>query len=77
MKKTTTTQRTFVKARTDIHFGNYWEISGKVGSRVRSMGIVWQTKDGDWAAEAQNTGNSWDGLDSMQDAIDIICEEYL
>jgi hypothetical protein len=39
------------------------------------IGMVWQTEDGDWAAEDSKTGSSWDMIDSREDAVQMILDE--
>jgi hypothetical protein len=42
------------------------------------LGMIWQDDVGssnDWCAEVSQSGNSWDGIDSKDDAIDSILDE--
>jgi nucleoside diphosphate kinase len=40
----------------------------------KEIGTIWQTEEGDWAAESLS-GASWDMIDSKQGAIDQIVDD--
>lgn len=60
-----------VKTKDDAGFKSSHDV--KVNGKV--VGCIWQTEDGDWAAEASKSGNSWDMIDSKADAVSQITDE--
>ena len=41
----------------------------------KELGSIWQERNG-WAAESNKTGNTWDMIDTLEIAVNMICEEY-
>lgn len=41
----------------------------------KCVGIIWQEGDGNWACESEFSGNSWDLIDSREDAIEMVLDE--
>jgi hypothetical protein len=39
------------------------------------VGTIWQEGDGNWACEVNESGNSWDFIDSREDAIEMVLDQ--